>query len=194
MNKVFVSSDLHFGHANIIRYCGRPFKSASQMNTELVRRWNSRVSREDTVYFLGDFAMGPSVDADFIVAMLQSLNGKLFIVMGNHDQPNKKHKQLGLRHTILSYELGHINMLNDIYELTYEGTSFVMCHYPMNDWNGKFHGTVHLHGHRHNCPSDSRARESAKNKRYDVGVDMYGGPVQLTGDLRYLNDPKGWKE
>ena len=192
--KTFVTSDLHFGHSNIIRYCGRPFKSASHMNTELVRRWNSRVTPEDTVYFLGDFAMGPNVDANFIVAMLQSLNGELFILMGNHDQPNKKHKQLGLRHTILSHELGHINMLSDIYELTHEGTSFVMCHYPLNDWNGKFHGSVHLHGHKHTGPTARKISEAALNKRYDIGVDMYGGPVQLTGDLRYLDDPQGWDE
>jgi len=198
MSKIFATSDLHFGHHNIIRYCSRPFKKTAEMNESLIERWNSRVSEADLVYFLGDFAMGPGVNAEFIVGTLASLNGQIKVVLGNHDQPNKKHKQLGLKRIVedhIEYEDEDfpIEILPDIFELSFEGTNFVMCHYPMNDWNGKFHGSVHLHGHQHSGFSSAKAREMKGKKRYDVGVDMYGGPVEITGDLRYLNDPKGWE-
>jgi calcineurin-like phosphoesterase family protein len=188
--KTFVTSDTHFGHANIIKYCNRPFEDVRDMNLEMARTWNYRVSESDEIYFLGDFAMGPGVDEAFIVDMLERLNGKKFIVLGNHDQPSRKHKMVGLRRAADYFN--NIAILSDIYELRFEGTNFVMSHYPMSDWNGKFHGSIHLHGHQHNQFSEEQAAIQVVDKRYDVGVDMYGGPVQLTGDLRFLKYPRGW--
>ena len=52
---LFFTSDLHLGHANIIRYCDRPFANVGEMDAELIRRWNETVGEEDVVYFLGDF-------------------------------------------------------------------------------------------------------------------------------------------
>lgn len=203
-SKIFVTSDTHFGHKNILRYCERPFDNIEEMNEYLISQWNSRVGVDDTVYFLGDFAMGPGVDDQFIISILMRLNGDLKIVLGNHDQPNKKYKQTGLKRLIYLYKMS-IDLLPDIYETSIEGTHFVMCHYPMSDWNGKFKNSVHLHGHTHTTFSESNAivnkQDPSENvrrlnhgipRRYDVGVDMYGGPVQITGDLRYLNHPDGW--
>ncbi len=211
--KTFVCSDTHFGHANIVRYCERPFRDVHHMGTELVRRWNEPVSNDDTVYFIGDFAMGPKVDEEFIVSVLSSLNFKtMYVVLGNHDQPNKKYKQKGLKRIVDDNSLDRIEILPDIFELAFKGKKFVMCHYPMKDWDGKFHGSVHLHGHCHgralSVPPETvdeshtqyangvwaESTVPAIDNRYDIGVDMYGGPVELTGDLRFLNSPKGWHE
>lgn len=192
MKKVFACSDTHFGHSNIIRYCGRPFKNAAQMSESLIERWNVRVGMDDIVYFLGDFAMGPKVDDEYVVRVLERLNGEIRIVLGNHDQPAPKYGMSGLRDLVEKWDHLNVSILPDIHEESIDGQRFVMCHYPLNDWNGKFHGSVHLHGHVHNGYSAGKAREAAKKKRYDVGVDMYGGPVQISGDCRYLNDPKGW--
>jgi calcineurin-like phosphoesterase family protein len=194
MSKIFACSDTHFGHHNIIRYCGRPFKNTATMNETLIKTWNERVSVIDTVYFLGDFAMGPKVDSAFIRETLIALNGHMRVVLGNHDQPNKKYKQEGLRK--LAKAFTDIEILSDIHEEQIDGQTFIMCHYPMSDWDGAFHGSVHLHGHQHNrFDSDYfRSRTERMKTRFDVGVDMYGGPVQITGDLRYLNNPKGWSQ
>ena len=51
---VYFTSDLHFGHKNIIRYDHRPFSSVQEMDAELIRRWNNKVKDEDLVYILGD--------------------------------------------------------------------------------------------------------------------------------------------
>jgi calcineurin-like phosphoesterase family protein len=144
------------------------------------------------VYFLGDFAMGPKVDENFILSKLYALNGIKLFIIGNHDKPNRKHRQKGLLKIVEENEVD-VRFLNDIQEISHDGANFVLCHYPMNDWNGKFHGVIHLHGHAHTQFTPTRSRRQVEEKRYDVGVDMYGGPVELTGDLRYLNDPKGWE-
>ena len=55
MVNTFFTSDTHFGHANIIKYCNRPFSSLEEMNSTIIRNWNEMVKPEDTVFFLGDF-------------------------------------------------------------------------------------------------------------------------------------------
>lgn len=76
------TSDTHFGHVNIIEYCKRPFGGVDHMTTELTRRWNSVVKDSDTVYHLGDFALGPKWKwADY----RKELNGQIIFVVGNHD-------------------------------------------------------------------------------------------------------------
>ena len=53
---VWFTADFHLGHSNIIRYCGRPFASASEMDEEILACVNESVKPEDELYFLGDFA------------------------------------------------------------------------------------------------------------------------------------------
>ena len=78
----WVTSDLHFGHKNIIRYSKRPFKDVEDMNEQLIQRWNDRVSPDDIVFNLGDFAF---LKPEQIAKILSRLNGKQYFVMGNHD-------------------------------------------------------------------------------------------------------------
>lgn len=80
----FITSDTHFGHANIIQYCQRPFSSVEEMDEILVTNWNSVVKPEDWVYHLGDFALGK---AENVAKYRERLNGRIFLVRGNHDRP-----------------------------------------------------------------------------------------------------------
>jgi len=77
----FFSSDHHFGHANIIRYCGRPYASIGEMNFHMTRRWNEVVA-DDNVWYLGDFAIGDRITWP---GYLAALNGRVTLVRGNHD-------------------------------------------------------------------------------------------------------------
>ena len=52
----FFTSDTHFGHENIIKYCGRPFKDVEKMNERLIKNWNEVVKDTDTIFHLGDFS------------------------------------------------------------------------------------------------------------------------------------------
>ena len=83
MGKIFVTSDTHFNHKNIIEYCNRPFSSVEEMNEALIKNWNSVVSEDDTVFFLGDFCLG---NKDEVIKFGTQLKGNKILVMGNHDR------------------------------------------------------------------------------------------------------------
>ena len=80
---LYVTSDHHFHHANIIKYTKRPFKSVEHMNMELVRRWNSVVSDGDIVLHMGDFSFNHKERTHRF--WREQLNGEIVFLQGNHD-------------------------------------------------------------------------------------------------------------
>lgn len=82
MAHTFFISDTHFGHTNIIKYENRPFENVDAMDKAIIANWNNKVSKQDTVFFLGDFGLH---HADIIKNIYLSLNGKIHFVSGNHD-------------------------------------------------------------------------------------------------------------
>lgn len=78
-NKKFYIADWHYGHANILSYDNRQFKTIEEMNHTLVERWNSVVSPGDTVYVLGDMFWCPTVEA---ILVLDKLNGQKLLIKG----------------------------------------------------------------------------------------------------------------
>ena len=83
MNEIYFTSDTHFDHSNIIKYCSRPFKDVNHMNQLLITRWNETVPENGHVYHLGDFAFHNSVEQ--LEALRSRLNGKITLILGNHD-------------------------------------------------------------------------------------------------------------
>jgi len=83
---IFLTSDEHYYHSNIIKYCNRPYSSLFEMHKDLIDRHNSFVSDNDTVYHLGDF----SFNHKKITNILNHLNGTHILICGNHDEPFKK--------------------------------------------------------------------------------------------------------
>jgi calcineurin-like phosphoesterase family protein len=162
MSKVFFTSDTHFGHTNVIKYCNRPFQDVREMDKALIENWNSKVAPDDIVYHLGDFAF---YSVDNIFEILKQLNGYIFFVPGNHDK--------NLLKTIDKYriELGiNIQVLPTLYHETFsvedERIPFVMCHYAMRVWDKSHYGAIHLYGHSHGTMLDDPNARSM-----DVGVD-----------------------
>ena len=154
---IYFTSDLHFRHANIIPICGRPFESIREMDETLIKNWNNIVKPEDEVYILGDFTM--SKDPKVVDEILEQLNGKKYLIIGNHDQFTK-------RYTGNSFEF-----IAPYYELRHEGQLFCLCHYPIAEWNGYYRGAYNLHGHQHNHKEYNDGNIEIGLKRYDVGVD-----------------------
>jgi calcineurin-like phosphoesterase family protein len=145
------TSDTHFGHVNIVRLSDRPFASVEEMNEELVRRWNARVARGDTVYHLGDFALGPRGTAGIWRARL---NGNIVLVLGNHDR-----SKTAMR------EAGFDVVLNRL-DVCVEGVNVSMRHAPPKPENRDTVGCdLFLHGHVHNA----WVRDG---KCINVGVDV----------------------
>ena len=154
--KRYFTSDLHFGHENIIKYCNRPFANAAEMDAALISNWNKTVDKDDEVYILGDVFF---CKADRAHKILDQLNGRLVLLLGNHDETIANQPSLKKRFRILP----------ELHFERYDDRHIHMCHYPMLSWNISFHGSYMLHGHVHN----SRAVDN-ENRRYDVGVDANG--------------------
>lgn len=144
MNKIFITSDTHFNHANIIKYCNRPFDTVEEMNRTIIHNWNEVVSPDDTVYHLGDFIMGPERGLGEI---LYALNGHIHLVRGNHDTKGK-----------LAYYAAHPDKItvHDVAHLPYKSLYFFMCHFPLESEefyrmiNKDNSEVIMVHGHVHN--------------------------------------------
>lgn len=90
----YITSDTHFGHTNVIKYCNRPFDNADQMDAELIRRWNNTVAKNDIVWHLGDFSLFRN--AEKLRNYFSQLNGRINLVLGNHDtKPAKFYYDIG---------------------------------------------------------------------------------------------------
>ena len=151
---VFFTSDTHFFHKNIIRFCKRPYADVEEMNKGLVTNWNSVVQPKDEVYHLGDFGFCQMADA---VSILKKLNGRKYFIRGNHDQ--------GIKDEALKFFVWEKTM----HEMKIDGQRIVLCHYPLESWNHSCHGSWHLHGHTH-----KNLESSEDIKRWDAGVDSNG--------------------
>ena len=83
---IWFTSDFHFGHANIIKYCARPFKDVSHMDRTLINNFNARVKPTDTTYVLGDFSFFSKYQY-----YREQLNGEIVFIKGNHDKQKWLH-------------------------------------------------------------------------------------------------------
>lgn len=160
--RTFFTSDLHFGHANIIKYCNRPWESVEGMDVSLIANWNSVVGQEDKVWILGDVFFCNEQRAKEI---LYHLNGEKHLVLGNHDKMIRKSQ---------AFQRNFTAIYPDLHETTIDGIHVVMCHYPMLTWNRAHRGAFMLHGHCHNTIAFD-----PKFRRMDVGVDAQGyAPIE----------------
>lgn len=85
----WLTSDTHFWHANVIKYCNRPFADANEMNEKLILNWNEVVQPGDRVIHLGDFSLA----ARAVETVVPRLNGNIELIMGNHDFPHPAHQK-----------------------------------------------------------------------------------------------------
>ena len=162
---IFVTSDLHFGHKNIIKYTNRPFADVQEMDASLIDNWNRIVKNNDEVYILGDFTMQNESVAE---SLLLRLNGRKYLIRGNHDYFAK------------NYRGDALLLVEDYFELKVKKRIFVFSHYPFVEWNRSRHGSYHLHGHQHKHADYNLWQRHEGIRRYDVGVDANGfTPVPL---------------
>ena len=158
MSKLFFTSDTHFFHKNILKFCPttRRGESVEEMTELMVQAWNAKVKPDDVVYHLGDVSFGL---AEKTVEVLNRLNGTLHLIEGNHDK--------GVTQGAAAKRWASINKYKSI---RIDGVEVVMFHYPIIEWDKMHYGSYHLFGHVHGKDmglSDRRAM--------DVGVDSRPG-------------------
>ena len=164
--KVFFTSDLHFGHANVIRFDGRPFEAVEEMNEELIRRWNAKVDKGDLVYVLGDM---------------------IWRMQGNHD---RFVKNAGVKNMLAA-----VKDYDDICVTLEDGRKkrCILSHYFIPMYIGHRYNAVHLHGHSHNTEEareEERITQDLIGKGYTLRIYNVGcmhwdyAPVTLDEILR----------
>lgn len=161
--KVFFTSDTHFGHSNIIKYCQRPFNSAEHMDEVLISNWNEVVSPQDIVFHLGDFCFGS--DKEWI-KILQRLNGTKYLILGNQDL-----KKIANSNQIKDY-FADINMQMRV---VVDKQKMLLNHYPFLCFEGGYQNVWQLFGHvhssKHSTGLDKERLVHLFPTQYDVGVD-----------------------
>lgn len=154
MGKIWLVSDLHLGHNRQFVWGPRGFKSVEEMNEAIVERWNEKVAMDDDVYALGDLMLG---DNEVGINYLQKLNGKIHVVLGNHDTPTRQAVYL---------EMPNIVEVEWAIMLPYKKYHFFLTHFPcmtgnLDDDKPLKARIINLCGHIH-----------TKNKFVDIGKSL----------------------
>lgn len=174
--KIFVTSDLHFGHRNIIKFCNRPFSDTKEMTEKLISNWNEVVGENDVVLDLGDVMWFDGRHE--AKKILERLNGKHYIIQGNHDRRE-------------TFELSPVEVLESEATLWLEDfpqkkiVEVFLSHHPMMTWPHRERGVPNLFGHIHSNPGSSKDGVDGNLPfwplQYDVGVDNNNyKPVELS--------------
>ena len=159
---IWVTSDNHFGHRNIINIQPRPEflvngePDVEMMNNTMITRWNELVNPDDVVYHVGDFCWNKGA----MRSVLHRLHGRIILIPGNHDKELLAAEEFrGRFEAIKPYSY---------YETNVNGEHVVFSHFPYFEWNQIGKGTWHLHGHLHAKP------HGISGKIMDVGADGNG--------------------
>ena len=177
------TSDLHWGHANIIRFTDRPFLTGGdpdlhRMHVAICRALNDAAGPDDDLWLLGDIAMG---NVDSTLRIRDRLRaGRVFLVPGNHDKCHPMHKKAEAWRT--RYEDAGFIVTDPVVDVTLsDGTSVQVSHFPFMvepkrmdrpdrfaAWRPVDDGRWLLHGHTHGAWRQ-------RGQQIDVGIDAWGG-------------------
>ena len=202
MTKWF-TSDLHFGHRNVIPYCNRPFKDVEEMHKGLIEIWNNTVQEGDLVYVLGDFSLNKKYSRE----ILPLLKGNKILVPGNHDACfkflPKESTTSAIEGAKRRYTKACEQYLQDGWQSIHQelqitlrdGTNVLLAHLPYAPKEGenfdrrylelrpKWAGLTLLHGHQH-------CKYRKHNNMIDVGID---GDMKLWSEeeiIGLINDER----
>ena len=160
-SNIFLTSDTHFNHNNLIGMCPESrghFSNVEEMNETIIQNWNEIVPLDGIVYHLGDLCMGKAED---IPNILERLNGHIILIRGNHDYGKRRkiYEECGVE-------------IKDIDYISYNGMYFVLSHIPIGNEeymemlvgpNGEI-WNLHGHTHQYTC-------FSAVPHTFHVGLD-----------------------
>ena len=176
MSKIFFTSDTHFYHANILKFCSgtRKYNNIEEHNESLIAIWNERVKPNDVVYHLGDVAFA---NVNNTLNILNRLQGNINLIIGNHDKKLVKNAEFRKKFSSISH----------YQELKINGYNVVLFHFPIESWDRKHHGSIHLHGHTHS--DEHHNYNNQIENRMDVGVDAnpFNAPFTFEEVINTIN-------
>jgi calcineurin-like phosphoesterase family protein len=175
---IYYTSDHHWGHQAVIRMSNRPFEHVHEMNMYMIDKWNEVVNEDDEVYYLGDFMykMNPNT---FVTNVLNNLNGKIYLIIGNHDRRYLNKYMDRLEWAQPYHEMKYMHENKEYY--------FKLFHYPIYSWDGMWRGSIHLHGHTH-YNTDDLYFESIGNK-LNVNCEFFDyKPISIVEVINMFKD------
>lgn len=188
---VWFSSDFHFGHTNILKYCDRPFDDVMDMNQGLISRWNENVKLYDIGWIIGDVAMG---NKQKNLAWLSKMNGIKYLVMGNHDPGFGKVMTPDL---LFGLYQGHFQRIYEdlAYCLGPKSQRIHISHFPYSkderhderyaEHRPQYEGRPLIHGHVHDL---WKVNTSLPLPQINVGVDVWDyRPVHISTIREIIN-------
>lgn len=171
---IYYISDLHIGHKNALVFDNRPFSTVDEMEKAIITNWNKCVVQSDDVYILGDifYRYGGSR-----TKFLSKLCGRIHLIIGNHDG------------ALLSDEsaMSRFESVSAICDIEDNGRAVALCHYPIADWNMKYHGGYHVYGHVHSAINNSTIFMQQLPRAYNAGCMINNYTPATLDELAYNN-------
>lgn len=119
-------ADPHFFHGALnTKMDRRGFESVEAMNEHMLQQWNRKVRKNDEVVILGDLSWGKAEETN---ELLEQLNGRLYLIQGNHDRFLKNK----------DYNAGRFVWIKPYEELQDNKRKVILCHYPIMCYNGQY--------------------------------------------------------
>lgn len=162
---IYFIADLHFGQEELNKTKDkRGFNTIDELNEYMIKQWNSKVEKDDTVIVLGDFSLTNAIETNEI---LERLKGKKWLIIGNHDRKLLVDKK---------FRKDYFEVITPYEEIEVDGKYLILCHYPISTYINQFSDdTYMLHGHIHNTSDqelvDKIAEMTRRFKRYNCPVD-----------------------
>jgi calcineurin-like phosphoesterase family protein len=153
---IYFTSDNHYFHDNIIKYCERPFSDSFEMNKEMLKRWNDHVGAEDVGVFVGDLSAGLRKRTEELREIIQGLNGVKILIRGNHDhQPDQWYLESGFIGVFDHLNLGGV----------------LLCHYPERAFVERNVNTENFGDYSHIVHGHVHAQFPNYERHFNVAVD-----------------------
>jgi calcineurin-like phosphoesterase family protein len=159
----FITSDLHFSHKNIMKYCpdrGILYdNNVENMNKDILDKINS-IPDGSTLWHIGDFAFDKFQKIDELFYKIRD-DIHIKLLWGNHDSTLWKEQNMK------TIEKNHPNVsFEGVYkEIKIEDKNFILFHFPMRSWNHMYRDSIHFYGHCHGNLEDPITNS------IDVGID-----------------------
>lgn len=172
MSRIFITSDTHFGHTNLIKGISkwedkwgcRDFNGLEDHNKAIINGINNHVKCDDILYHLGDWSFG---GMENIKKFMYQVNCQtIHLCLGNHDEH--------IRKEIFYSSL--FSSIQDVLQVKHGQHKFFMSHYAHRVWEGSHKGVIHCYGHSH-----STIEKEPWGKSMDVGID---NAFKLLGEYR----------
>ena len=167
MSKIWLTSDLHFNHDREFVWGARGYCCVQDMNEAIIEHWNAIVAPEDDVYVLGDLCLGGAGMNDENQKLIERLNGRIHIILGNHDTPARIKMYCFCKNVVEAPKYADM--------LSYKGYHFYMSHFPtmtanLDEDKPLKARVINLCGHSH---TTERFSDFDKGLIYHVEMDAH---------------------